>query len=61
MKEFPKIDIEYLPRREDDPTPYQANIVGRGFDHHGVGATPSEALLLAASHWHARSKTHQPS
>jgi hypothetical protein len=55
VTKFPKIEIECRQRGEDDPTPYQASIVGDGFRHGGVGASPSEALLLAAAHWHARS------
>lgn len=31
--------------------PYQADIIGDGFDHHGVGSTADQALLRATTHW----------
>lgn len=37
--------------RDVEVFPYQADIFGEGFDHHGVGASPQLALLRAAQHW----------
>ena len=48
-----KVQIFNRRRGQDDPTPWQADIwdVPGGSDHHGIGATPQEALLNAAMHW----------
>jgi hypothetical protein len=47
----PKITFEYAQRGKDDPTPYRAHIDVVGSDHHGMGASPAEALYRAAGHW----------
>lgn len=36
---------------EDDPNKWQADIDTGKSDHHGIGRSPSEALLRAAMHW----------
>lgn len=39
-----------------DVNKFQADIVSQdtmaSFDHHAVGRTPAEALMLASSHWY---------
>lgn len=42
---------------ESEPAEYQADIIVDGRDHHGIGATPAEALLNAARHWYKHSET----
>ena len=32
-------------------TKFQADIIGPGFDHHGIASTAPEALINAAVHW----------
>ncbi len=48
----------YLYRRahvvEGDKNIYKADIVGPGFDHHGLAPTMELALLRAAAHWESR-------
>lgn len=60
MSDFaiPNIEVRYSPQSKDDQKPYVASIEGEhpeDCEHYAIGATPSEALLLAAAHWHARS------
>lgn len=51
---IPKVDIIYNPRDKDDKKPYLASVYGGGFHYHAEAASPSEALLLVAAHWHSR-------
>lgn len=52
-----KVEIEIFERKRgvEDPTPWRADIwkTPGGSEHHGIGKTPSEALLNAAMHWAA--------
>lgn len=57
---IPTVTIEFFSYGKDDPTPYRAHIVGEGFDHHGMAPSPSEALLLAAAHWHSYEGSKEP-
>lgn len=45
---------------EGGHTKFQADIIGPGFNHHGIAATPQEALLHAAGHWLVHDKKDQP-
>jgi hypothetical protein len=51
-----KVKIEHLPRHKEDPRPFVATVSGDDFTYHAEAATPSEALLLVAAHWHSRAK-----
>lgn len=51
MTSYPKVSFEHFPRGKEDPTPHRAHIICDASDHHGIGKTPSEALLNAAMHW----------
>ena len=44
-------------RLEDDPLRFQADILGDGFDHHGLGTTPARALIAAAMHWRSQEES----
>jgi len=44
-------------RTEDDENKWQADIFWGNEDHHGIGKTPSEALVRAATHWASRSRS----
>jgi len=49
-----KIEVKvYIHDRDPDnsPKPWQADIIGDGFDHHGLGETPQVALMNATMHW----------
>lgn len=50
---YPIVTFEHFRRGENDPEPHRAHIVCEHSDHHGLGATPSEALLRASMHWAA--------
>ena len=49
-----KIDVyEVQPKERQGPYgPFRADIVGKGFNHHGEGPSKAEALIQAAMHWH---------
>lgn len=52
----PKIRVRFAPVHKTDDKPYRADIIGDGFDHHGIADNPAEALLLAAQHWVAHTE-----
>lgn len=52
----PRIAFEVFRRYEDDPEPYRAHIYAATSDHHGLGSSPAEALMNAATHWFAWEK-----
>lgn len=51
---LPYISIGYEPRDVDDKKPYIARLKLEYVSYFAEGATPSEALMLAAAHWHSR-------
>jgi hypothetical protein len=52
--ETPKIEVRHDPRGPEDDKPYLAVVKGGRWYYAANAATPSEALLLVAAHWHSR-------
>lgn len=46
-----EVDINYMPRGEEDLTPYEASIKGIGFHFVERGRSPSEAMSMASNKW----------
>lgn len=56
-----QIAVHKRERLPDDPLPaWQADVVGDGFDYHGAGATPNEALFRVAAYWDAIERDMRP-
>lgn len=46
-----KVEIEFLDRGEEYPTPWRAHIWTGRSDHHGEASTAAKALFNAVGHW----------